>query len=329
MWATGYAALSQEAARIVAPERTVNPLANIYFTGVSTLLVVLLGWFVSDRIVEPRLRRTGVHGDVSDAASLGDMGPRERRGLRAALLAMVVALGLLALAAWFPDSALRSPTDRSLTRADAPPMQGIVPLISIFFLIPGVAYGYVAGTIESPKDVIRGMSKSMSTMGYYVVMAFFASLFIASFNESNLGALFALKGAGALGDRMPPQVVIVGIILLTATVNLFVGSASAEWALLGPIFVPMLMALGLSPELTQAAYRVCDSTTNIITPLMPFFPLVVVFCKRYVSGTGIGTLVSIVLPYPVAFLVSWTIFLLVYWQLGIPPGIDAPYTHQP
>ena len=323
------AALSQEAARIVAPEHTVNPLSNIYFTGVSTLLIVLLGWFITDRIVEPRLRRTAVDGDVSEFASLGETGPRERRGLRAALLAMVLAVGLLALAAAFTDSALRSPTDRSLTRADAPLMQGIVPLIFIFFLIPGVVYGYVAGTIQSHKDVIKGMSNAMSTMGYYIVMAFFASLFIASFNESNLGALFALKGAGALGDRLPPQIVIVGIILLTATVNLFIGSASAKWALLGPIFVPMLMALGLSPELTQAAYRVGDSSTNIITPLMPYFPLVVVFCRRYVSGTGIGTLVSVMLPYSITFLVSWTIFLLAYWQLGIPLGIDAPYTYRP
>ncbi len=323
------AALSQEAAQIVAPERTVNPLANIYFTGASTLLVVLLGWFVTDRIVEPRLRRTPVDGDVGEFAGLGETGPRERRGLRAALLAMLVAIGLLALAAGFPDSALRSPTDGSLTRADAPLMQGIVPLIFIFFLIPGVVYGYVAGTVESHKDVIQGMSKAMSTMGYYIVMAFFASLFIASFNESNLGALVALKGASALGERLPPQIIIVGIILLTALVNLFVGSASAKWALLGPIFVPMLMALGISPELTQAAYRVGDSTTNIITPLMPYFPLVVVFCQRYARTAGIGTLVSIMLPYSLAFLVVWTLFLLVYWQLGIPLGIDAPYTYRP
>jgi len=323
------AGLSQEAARIVAPERTVNPLANLYFTGVSTLLIVGLGWFLTDRVVEPRLRRTAVDGDVSEFASLGEIGPRERRGLRVALLAMLLAVGLLALAAWFPGSTLRSPTDRSLTRADAPLMQGIVPLIFIFFLIPGVVYGYVAGTIDSHKDVIKGMSKAMSTMGYYIVMAFFASLFIAAFNESNLGALLALKGATALGDRLPPQIIIVGIILLTATVNLFVGSASAKWALLGPIFVPMLMALGLSPELTQAAYRVGDSSTNIITPLMPYFPLVVVFCQRYVRGTGIGTLVSIMLPYSMTYLVAWTLFLLAYWQLGIPLGIDAPYTYPP
>jgi aminobenzoyl-glutamate transport protein len=170
------------------------------------------------------------------------------------------------------------------------------------------------------------MSKSMSTMGYYIVLAFFASLFIAAFTRSNIGALLALKGAGGLRTLgLPPEITIVGIILLSGGVNLLIGSASAKWALLAPIFVPMLMALGISPELTQAAYRVGDSTTNIITPLMPYFPLVVVFSQKYVKSTGIGTLVSMMLPYSVVFLVLWTIFLLVFWQIGIPLGLDAPY----
>jgi aminobenzoyl-glutamate transport protein len=276
------------------------------------------------------LRRTVVDGDASEFTTLGQMGDRERRGLWVALLAMLAAILLLVAASYFPGSALRSPTTGSLTRSDAPLMQGIVPLIFLFFLIPGVVYGYVAGTVDSHKDIIKGMSKAMSTMGYYIVMAFFASLFIAAFNESNLGALLALKGANAL-DAMgtPAPATIVGIIILTALVNLFVGSASAKWALLAPIFVPMLMELGISPELTQAAYRVGDSTTNIITPLMPYFPLVVVFCQRYVKSTGIGTLVSIMLPYSMVFITAWTLFLLAYWKLGIPLGLDAPYTYPP
>ena len=201
-------------------------------------------------------------------------------------------------------------------------------LIFLLFLIPGIVYGYVAGTVESHRDIIKGMSKTMSTMGYYIVMAFFAALFIAAFSQSNLGALLALKGAGLLKAlALPGPVTMIGIILLTATVNLMVGSASAKWALLAPIFVPMLMALGFSPELTQAAYRVGDSTTNIITPLMPYFPLVVVYCQRYVRQTGIGTLVSIMLPFSIVFLVLWTAFLLVYWMLGIPLGLQAPYTY--
>jgi aminobenzoyl-glutamate transport protein len=168
----------------------------------------------------------------------------------------------------------------------------------------------------------------MSTMGYYIVLAFFASLFIAAFGQSNLGALFALKGANFLKAlALPGQATIVGIIILTTMVNLLIGSASAKWALLAPIFVPMLMQLGISPDLTQAAYRVGDSSTNIITPLMPYFPLVVVFCQRYVRSSGIGTLVALMLPYSVAFLVLWTAFLLAYWTLGLPLGLGASYTY--
>jgi aminobenzoyl-glutamate transport protein len=211
-------------------------------------------------------------------------------------------------------------------------MQSIVPLIFLLFLIPGIVYGYVAGTISGHRDVINGMSKSMSTMGYYIVMAFFCAQFIAAFTTSNLGVLLALKGAGLLttdtGELLfPPQVTIVGIILLTGFVNIFVGSASAKWALIAPIFVPMLMLLGISPELTQAAYRVGDSTTNIITPLMPYFPLVVVFCRKYVTGTGIGTLVAMMLPYCVVLLSIWTAYLLVYWALGIPLGFQGGYEY--
>jgi aminobenzoyl-glutamate transport protein len=207
-------------------------------------------------------------------------------------------------------------------------MNAIVPLIFFLFLIPGVVYGYVAGTFKSHRDIIKGMSTAMGTMAYYLVMAFCAALFIDAFNKSNMGALIALKGANFLRDIGAHEMVtIVGIILLSAVVNLLVGSASAKWALLAPIFVPMLMALGLSPELTQAAYRVGDSTTNIITPMMPYFPLVVVFAQRYVKGTGIGTITSLMLPYSIVFLIAWTIFLLVYWQLGIPLGIQATYTY--
>ena len=196
-----------------------------------------------------------------------------------------------------------------------------MPLIFLLFLVPGIVYGYVAGTVKTHRDIIKGMSRSMGTMSYYIVLAFFAALFIAEFGRSNIGALVALKGAAFLQAlALPAQITIIGIILLTATVNLLIGSASAKWALLAPIFVPMLMQLGISPELTQAAYRVGDSTTNIITPMMPYFPLVVVFCSRYVKGTGIGTLVSLMLPYSVVFLVIWTALLLTYVGVGAPLG---------
>jgi aminobenzoyl-glutamate transport protein len=233
----------------------------------------------------------------------------------------------LALSAWPAGSAWRAPGGE-LTAGAAPLMQSIVPLIFLLFLLPGVVYGYLSGTVKNSRDIIQGMAKAMSGMGYYLVIMFFIAQFIAAFSQSNLGVLLALEGAALLQAlALPSAITIVGIILLTGLLNLFVGSASAKWALLAPIFVPMLMQLGISPDLTQAAYRVGDSTTNIITPLMPYFPLVVVFCQRYVKTTGIGTLTAMMLPYSVVFLCAWTVFLLLYWALGLPLGIQASYQY--
>ncbi|MEM7050007.1 MAG: AbgT family transporter [Acidobacteriota bacterium] len=320
--------LTQAAAQIIDPAREVNPLCNWWFTSASTALVVFVGWFLTDKVVEPRLSSTPVElEEGEEIPQLESLESNERRGLWIALASVAVAGILLIIATVPSDSPMRAPNGE-ITAFAAPLMQSIVPLIFLFFLLPGVVYGYAAGTISGSRDIIQGMSKAMGTMSYYIVMAFFAALFIAAFGSSNIGALIALKGASflqALG--LPGQVTIVGIILLAAVVNLLVGSASAKWALLAPIFVPMLMQLGISPELTQAAYRVGDSTTNIITPLMPYFPLVVVFAQRYVKKTGIGTLVSMMLPYSVVFLIIWTVFLIVYWGLGLPLGLQAPYTY--
>jgi aminobenzoyl-glutamate transport protein len=208
----------------------------------------------------------------------------------------------------------------------APLISSMVPLIFLLFVFPGIVHGYVSGKFKNHRDVIKGMSKSMESMAYYLVLVFFVAMFIYIFTTSNIGMLLAVKGANMLKNQ-PPSIIIIGIILITAGVNLLIGSASAKWAMLSPIFVPMLMILGISPEFTQAAYRVGDSTTNIITPLMPYFPLVVVYGQRYVKSTGIGTLTSMMLPYSICFLVGWSVFLLIYWQLGIPLGVQAGYEY--
>ena len=203
-----------------------------------------------------------------------------------------------------------------------------LPLIFLFFLIPGIVYGYVAGTVKSHRDIVKGMTKSMETMAYYIVLAFFCSLFIWMFSQTNIGLLLAIRGAGFLKSlNLPGAITIFGIVLLVGFVNLLLGSASAKWALISAVFVPMLMELNISPDLTQAAYRVGDSSTNIITPLMPYFPLVVVFCKRYVKNTGIGTLVSMMLPYSVAFILLWSALLVLFWTLGLPLGTDSSYVY--
>lgn len=322
-----------EAARILDPEIALNPLNNIYFTGISSILIVLVGWFVTDKIVEPRLSKTKVDGDEEEMPQMEEVTDRESKAFWMGFFAMI--LGIVGLILWAlpADSALRGPDMvdpevMSLTSFNAPLMQSIVPLIFIFLLIPGVVYGIASGKYSSSKDMIDNMTKSMESMGYYIVMAFFCALFIDAFASSNIGLLVALKGAQFLQSlALPGQVTIVGIIVLSALVNLLVGSASAKWALIAPIFVPMLMQLGISPDLTQAAYRVGDSVSNIITPLMPYFPLVVVFAQRYVKNTGIGTLISMMLPYSIIFGISWTIFLLVYWWIGIPLSFEASYVY--
>lgn len=319
--------LTQAAAQILDPERVVNPACNWLFTSVSSVLIIGLGWFITDVIIERRLKGVPVDGDTNEMTRMESLSPAERKGMLAANLSILISTVLLVLAVLPSNSPFRNP-EGEITAFNAPLMQSIVPLLFILFLIPGVVHGFVSGTFKTSKDVVDGMSKTMSTMGYYLVMAFFAAQFIKAFGDSQLGALLALKGAAFLQSMgLPGIVTIIGIILLTAFVNLFVGSASAKWALLAPIFVPMLMQLGISPEFTQAAYRVGDSTTNIITPLMPYFPLVVVFCRRYVTSTGIGTLTSLMLPYSLTFLVAWTAFLAVYRLLGIPLGLQAPYTY--
>jgi aminobenzoyl-glutamate transport protein len=322
------AGLTQAGVAVLDTERAVvNPLANWYFTATSSFLIIGLGWYLTDKVVEPRLKGVVIDGDLEDIPRNEPITPQERRGLNWSLAAAGLGLLILILVTLPAGSPLRAP-DGAVTAGNAPLMQAIVPLIFLLFLIPGVVFGYVSGTAKSHRDIVTGMSRAMSTMGYYVVLSFFAALFISEFGRSNIGALMALRGAAGLeAMALPAQVTIVGIILLSGAVNLAVGSASAKWALLAPIFVPMLMQLGISPELTQAAYRVGDSTTNIITPLMPYFPLVLVFSQRYVRNTGIGTLISMMLPYSVAFLISWTIFLLAYWTLGIPLGLQAPYTY--
>ncbi len=318
--------ISQSAAQIITPDVTLNPLNNFFFTAASSFLIIALGWLITDRVVEPRLRATPVDEDIAAPTAMDALTPRERAALRYALGSVAVAAALLAWSAWPVDSAWRG-ANGSLTESGAPLMASIVSLIFILFLLPGVVYGVVAGTVRSSSDVIAGMTRAMGSMAYYLVIMFFIAQFIYAFSQSNLGVLLALEGAAALQSMgLPAPLTITGIVLLTALLNLFVGSASAKWALLAPIFVPMLMGLGISPDLTQAAYRVGDSTTNIITPLMPYFPLVVVYCQRYIARAGIGTVTAMMLPYSISFIIAWTVFLLLYWALGLPLGLQSEYT---
>ena len=319
--------LTLEGARLLDPDIAVNTLNNYFFTTASSALIVGLGWYLTDRVVEPRLAGVEVDGDAEDLPEMHELTDAERRGLRWSLASMVAGLVILAVTL-MPESSPWRDVDGNIATFQAPIMRSIVSLIFLLFLIPGLVFGIVAGTLKSSKDMIDGMSHAMKTMAYYIVIMFFIAQFVIAFSVSNLGTLMAISGAVVLKAMgLPTALLIVGIVLLTAFVNIFVGSASGKWGLLAPIFVPMLMTLGVSPDLTQAAYRVGDSSTNIITPLMPYFPLVVIYCQRYVKNTGIGTLAAMMLPYSIWFLVTWTAFLLIYYALGIPLGFAASYTY--
>ena len=319
--------LTQAGAQILDPEITLNPLNNYFFTTASSLLIICVGWFVTERVVEPRLQSEEIDGDAEDLPEMHELENQQRKGLRMATIAMLLGVVVL-VATSLPEASPWRDTSGQISSFQAPLMRSIVSLIFMLFLIPGVVYGVVAGTVTSSKDIIIGMTKSMNSMAYYLVIMFFIAQFVYAFGQSNLGVLLALQGAAFLKAlAMPAAVTIIGIVLLTAFVNVFVGSASGKWGLLAPIFVPMLMSLGISPDLTQAAYRVGDSSTNIITPLMPYFPLVVVYCQRYVKNTGIGTLTAMMLPYSMSFLILWTGFLLLYFAIGLPLGIQASYTY--
>lgn len=327
--------LTQTAAQLVDPSVVVSPLNNIFFTSASSVLIVLVGWALTDLVIEPRLKGTPVDGDPKDMPVMEALGRHEVRGLVAGFVAAALAIAVFVLTLLPETSPWRAPAGTPIAEGQsdlmvsaAPLMQSIVPLIFVFFMVPGVVYGVVSGSVKSHRDIVAGMAKAMSGMGYYIVMAFFCAQFIYAFAQSNLGVLLAIKGANALQALgLPNGLTLVGIVFLTTTVNLVIGSASAKWALIGAIMVPMLMQLGVSPDLTQAAYRVGDSSSNIITPLLPYFPLIVVFCQRYVKSAGIGTLIALMLPYTVAFLVSWTLFLLAFWGLGIPLGVDSSYEY--
>lgn len=320
---------TQSAAQIIDPAVQLNPLNNWFFTAASSVLIVGLGWYLTDRVIEPRLKSVKVDIDEEEKPTMDALTPKEKKAFNTAMIVMILALVGLFVWAAPADSAWRD-ADGEITSLGAPLMRSIVPLIFVIFLIPGVVYGLMSGVFKDSKDIIASMSKAMGSMSYYIVMAFFCALFIDAFGQSNIGALLALKGAAALqAMQLAPQITIIGMVVITSILNLFIGSASAKWALIAPILVPMLMQLGISPDLTQAAYRVGDSISNVITPLMPYFPLIVVYCQKYVKSTGIGTLVSLMMPYTLIFGIAWTIFLLIYWFLGIPLGLQATYEYLP
>ena len=306
--------------------------ANWFFMMGSTVLVVTVVSFISLRIVEPALGpydRSQARLVADDEHSMDGLSDQERRGLRYAGIAALLMIGLIALLVVPEGAVLRNPETGAIK--DSPFLRGFVALIFVFFLVPGIAYGAVVGTMRSDRDVINAMASAMSTLGLYMVLVFFAAQFVAFFAWTNLGAVTAVTGAELLKSiGLTGPLVFVFFVLMCGFVNLMLGSASAQWAVTAPIFVPMLMLLGYSPEIIQAAYRIGDSTTNIITPMMSYFGLIMAFAARYVPKAGIGTLISMMLPYSVALMVCWVAFFFLWvFGLGLPVGPATPTYFSP
>ncbi|MDF2176704.1 AbgT family transporter [Aliiglaciecola sp. CAU 1673] len=323
--------ITEAAAHMIDPEYAVGPEVNWYFMFISTFLIAILGAWVTEKIVEPRLGQY----DPSEASveldkqQMEPLTSDEKRALKGAGLAFATVAALLALTVVPEWGILRHPQTGEV--AGSPFLKGIVAFIFISFAIPGFVYGKLVGRMRSDRDVVNAMSKGMSTMGMYIVLVFFAAQFVAFFNWTNLGTVLAVKGAAtlqALGLDGPE--VFVLFILMCGVVNLSLGSASAQWAVTAPIFVPMLMLVGFAPEVIQAAYRIGDSVTNLITPMMSYFGLILAMASRYKKDIGIGTLVATMLPYSMIFFVGWTLlFYLWVFVLGMPVGPGAATYYQP
>ncbi|UTW45719.1 AbgT family transporter [bacterium SCSIO 12696] len=323
--------ITEAAAHMIDPNYVVGPEMNWFFMIISTFLITGLGAFVTEKIVEPRL---GTYNASEASINLGEqkvesLTVQEKRGLKAAGVTFLVICALLALSIVPENGILRHPETGAV--AGSPFLKGIVVMIFVVFALPGFAYGKVAGTMKNDRDVIDAMAKSMGSLKLYIVLVFFAAQFVAFFKWTNLGTVLAVKGAAALQAMgLDGPEVFIFFILMCAMVNLSLGSASAQWAVTAPIFVPMLMLVGFAPETIQAAYRIGDSVTNIITPMMSYFGLILAIATQYKKNLGMGTLIATMLPYSMVFFVGWTIlFYLWVFVLGMPVGPGAETYYQP
>lgn len=314
------AGLSQTAldASQLLPGYHVQVTGNWFFLVASTFVLTLVGAWVTEQLVEPRLGPW--QGEVVTIERGSDL---ERRGLIAAGITALVSLGLFAALVLSPQAPLRLAGVVGV-ESWKPFFDSIVILVMLLFLVPGLVYGGVTGSIRADRDVARMSGEAMSTMGTYIVLSFVAAQFVNWFAWSNLATILAVRGAHLLRDLgLDGMALMVGLVLATAVLNLFTSSASAKWATFAPVFVPMFLLLGFSPEGTQVIYRVGDSCTNIITPLLPYMPFILTAVRRYKPEAGMGTIIALMMPYSLAFLASWTLLLLIWdrmnWAIG--PGI--------
>lgn len=331
------AGLTTGAARLVDPAHETLATANWWFMIASTFLLTLLGWGVSALLVERRLAARpvdegGAGGGEKDPALSGALTAAEKRGLRGAMIAVAVAGAAYLACIWIPGWPLHGA--QAPARAGALPAPrwtaSIVPAVMVLFIAPGLAFGARTGAVRRLSHVAALMTDSMRAMAPIIVLAFFASQFIASFNHSNLGQMLAIAGGERLAEaRLPTGALVVGVVLLSALFNLFIGSMSAKWAMLAPIFVPMLMLLGVSPALTQVAYRIGDSVTNIVTPMNTYLVVILAVMQRFAPRAGMGTLMATMLPYTIVFTLGWAALLVVWVEMGWSLGPGGALEYRP
>lgn len=311
--------ITQSAAQFIRPEYTVSAAANWYFMIVSTFMLTVVGTLVCERLVEPRLG-PWQRNDQDDTH--GALSPTERRAMTWSIVTFVALCVGIAAIALPQGSILRAPDG-----ATTPLEKSVVVILMLIFLVSGIVYAKLTGTVKNDKDIAAMAGDGMATMGGYIVLSFIMAQFIAYFAWSNLGVVTAVNGAELLRslNLSSAPVLLSSFVVVACIINLLISSASAKWAIMAPVFVPMFMQLGIAPEATQVAYRVGDSSTNMVAPLMGYLPLIIVAMRRYRGDASLGTLLSLMLPYSVAFLVSWLVLLLIWLVADLPlgPGVTT------
>ncbi|MCQ8242008.1 AbgT family transporter [Rhizosaccharibacter radicis] len=316
---------TQNAARIMDRHYEVNVLCNYGLSAAGTLAVIAVCTLVTERVVEPRLRRMLPVTEAPAPPSLAAPAA-ERRGFRLACASVLALLVLLAVLSLPAHGLLRAP-DGSLSSARAPLMRAIVAILALFFFVPGLVHGLATGRFRTAGDVVSAAESAVAVLVPFLVFAFVAGQFLWVFAQSQLGTLLALSGADALRRMgMPAGISVLGLIGFSCALDALITSASSKWSLLAPVFVPMLMAVHISPELTQAAFRV-SSTVNVATPLFAFYPLIMLYCRQYSPQTGTGTLCASMLPYTIGLTLALAGMLYGFWWLGIPMGPGASYRY--
>ncbi|MFC2947040.1 AbgT family transporter [Virgibacillus sediminis] len=316
---------TEPAAQLVNSDYTGNIAMNYYFIAVSAVILLVVTYFIATKVTIPRL---GTYDSSQLADKDEQLEEREVKALRWANISMLITSAVFLLMVIPENGILRNQETGSIMN-DSPFMNSIVFIITILFFVPGLVYGLKAKTIKNTKDFGNVLSESMASMGSYIVLVFFAAQMLAYFKWSNLGPIIAIKGADLMQAMNFTGIpLIIGALVLAGCINLLIGSASAKWAILAPVFVPMFMLLGYDPAFTQMLFRIGDSFTNPITPMLPYLPLLLAFAKKYDKNVGLGTLIANMLPYSIAFFISWLVLVILWLFLGLPLGPGGEVFYQ-